>query len=177
MGCSAGPQVERWCRTPGVFSSLIAVDQVGPVGAEAFDEAEGQQGVVHRGAGVLVQRPYLLVEPTGVRLRVVRQLAATQNAPICPETAGKNWPRPKVSSLVGKAEPPASASGPRSGPSQLQDLVSFLLGPWHPRCHPWVLAASSPLTAPTSRPPIFSIASAHPCLAPWVPFTWGVPRG
>lgn len=177
MGCSAGPQVERWCRTPGVFSSLIAVDQVGPVGAEAFDEAEGQQGVVHRGAGVLVQRPNLLVEPKRDEAPGGAPTRGHPNAPICPKTAGKNGPRPKVSSLVGTAEPPASASGPRLGSSQLQDLVSFLLGPWHPRCHPWVLAASSPLTAPTSRPPIFSIASAHPCLAPWVPFTWGVPRG
>lgn len=60
--CSAVPTHPR-CTT-AVFGGLTAVHNAGPVGAQAFDEAEGQQGVVHRGSGVLVQCPDLLIEPT-----------------------------------------------------------------------------------------------------------------
>lgn len=60
--CSAVPTHPR-CTT-AVFGGLAAVHNAGPVGAQAFDEAEGQQGVVHRGSGVLVQCPDLLIEPT-----------------------------------------------------------------------------------------------------------------
>lgn len=127
MGCSAGPQVERWCRTPGVFSSLIAVDQVGPVGAEAFDEAEGQQGVVHRGAGVLVQRPHLLVEPTGVRLRVVRQLAATQMPRFAPKLLGKTGQDPKCPPWWGRQSlQPQHLAHVRDHPSSRTWCPSFL---------------------------------------------------
>lgn len=50
--------------TLAVLGGLITVDDIGPVGVETLDEAEGQQGVVHRGLRVLVQRLDLLIKPT-----------------------------------------------------------------------------------------------------------------